>query len=42
MLAIEVLRFWLVVSVAFFCWRRLTMPKARVSRVVSESHGHRA
>jgi len=42
MLAIEVLGSWLVVSVAFFAWRRLTRHEVRISHIVSESHGHRA
>jgi hypothetical protein len=42
MLAIEVLGFWLVVSVAFFAWQRLTRHEARAVLAMSEFHDHRA
>lgn len=42
MLAMKVLGFWLVMSVGFFLWRRLTTHEARVSHVLPESRGHRA
>ena len=42
MLAVEVIGFWIVVSVAFFGWRRLTMHGARIPHAMSESRKHRA